>query len=253
MEQRHCTFRNIPRDTRSDEKPMQLTLRQVAQLFNVSENTVTRWVKEENLPAHDVRSVYRFDRAELLEWATTTHHTFSPEIFRWINGDLVHTISLSHAMERGGVAQQVGGNDRYEVFRNVVNGFKLPCPIDTDNLLEVLLSREKSGGTGIGGGIAIPHPRYPVVVPGGESVIRTCFLTRPLEYPSPDGLPVAILFLMVCSTAHEHLHLLARLVTVLRSESFLATLRTCPTTESLVAAVRDEEKVFTTLPEVHPS
>ena len=42
---------------------MQLTLRQVAEMFSVSENTVTRWVKEDNLPAHDVKSQYRFDLA----------------------------------------------------------------------------------------------------------------------------------------------------------------------------------------------
>ena len=68
---------------------MRLTLRQVATLFSVSENTVTRWVQEENLPAQYVNSQYRFNRAELLEWAATMQRSFSPAIFQEINGDEV--------------------------------------------------------------------------------------------------------------------------------------------------------------------
>ena len=229
---------------------MQLTLRQVAKLFAVSENTITRWVKEDNLPAHNIKSQYRFDRTELLEWAATTQRTFSPKIFQEINGDHVAGVSLATAIERGGVALRVGGDDRYEVFREAIGDLPVPASFDRDNLLDLLMAREKSGGTAIGYGIAIPHPRYPVVLPGGESAIQICYLEKPLDYHAADGQPVDTLFLMICSTVHEHLQLLARLACVLKSADFRKLLRSRPDKTRLLSAIRSEEAAFATSEEM---
>jgi PTS system nitrogen regulatory IIA component len=49
---------------------MQLTLRDVSKLLNVSEATATRWIKQRGLPARLVGGRYRLNRSELLEWAT---------------------------------------------------------------------------------------------------------------------------------------------------------------------------------------
>ena len=49
---------------------MQLTVRDVSRLLNVSESTVTRWIKQRGLPSRHVGGQYRFHRVELLEWAT---------------------------------------------------------------------------------------------------------------------------------------------------------------------------------------
>src|SRR5213596_3936121 len=43
---------------------MQLTVRDVSKLFNVSEKTIYRWVTQEVLPAYRVNDQYRFNRAE---------------------------------------------------------------------------------------------------------------------------------------------------------------------------------------------
>lgn len=223
---------------------MQLTLRQVAELFSVSENTITRWVREGNLPAHDVKSQYRFDRAELLEWAVTHNHSFSPGIFQEINGDHVAGISLADALERGGVAMRVGGEDRYEVFRTAINELPVPDSFDRGCLLDLMMAREKAGGTAIGDGIAVPHPRYPVVLPDGEAVVRACYLERPLDYRATDGRLVDTLFLMICPTVHSHLQLLSRLASVLRSEDFRQLVYSKPDRTRLVSAVRAEELSF---------
>ena len=42
----------------------------VAELLKVSEKTVYRWVNDRSLPGYRVSGQYRFNRAELLEWAT---------------------------------------------------------------------------------------------------------------------------------------------------------------------------------------
>jgi PTS system nitrogen regulatory IIA component len=219
---------------------MQFSLPQVARLFSVSENTITRWVQQENLPVHMVQSQYRFDRAELLEWAAIHKQSVSPAIFREINGDRVGEISLADALERGGVAQRVPGGDRYETFRSAIANLPVEG-LDKDNLLALLMSREKSSGTGVGNGIAIPHPRYPMVLPGNESVLRVCYLAHPLEFHAPDGKPVDTLFMLFCPSVHEHLQMLARLASLLQSADFRHLLASHPDKTRLVAAVRGAE------------
>jgi len=223
---------------------MQLTLAQVARLFSVSESTVTLWVRQANLPAHEVNSQYRFDRAELLEWAATHDKRFSPSIFQAINGDHVGEISLAESLQRGGVSLRVGGNDRYEVFREAINDLPLPETFDREMLLDLLMAREKSGGTAIGHGIAIPHPRYPVVLPGCGSLVRACYLAHPLDYHAADGQPVDTLFLIICPTVHEHLQLLARLACVLQSSDFRNLLAARPDQTRLISAIRAAEAAF---------
>ncbi len=228
---------------------MQLNLSQVARLFSVSENTVTLWVRQRNLPAHEINSQYRFDRAELLEWAATNERRFSPGMFQEINGDFVGELSLASALQRGGVSLRVSGNDRYDVFRKAIEELPLPPSFDREGLLGLMIAREKSGGTAIGSGIAIPHPRYPVVLPDNLSVVRACYLEHPLDYHAADGKLVDTLFLMVCPTVHEHLQLLARLACVLQSAEFRKLLASHPDPTRLVSAVRAEEAEFAEDPE----
>jgi nitrogen PTS system EIIA component len=45
---------------------MQLGVREVAELLNVSEKTVYRWLKQGKLPAYKINDQYRIHRAELL-------------------------------------------------------------------------------------------------------------------------------------------------------------------------------------------
>ena len=60
---------------------MDLSVRDSAQLLKVSEKTIYRWVKQGKLPAYRVNEQYRFNLAELLEWATSQRINVSADIF----------------------------------------------------------------------------------------------------------------------------------------------------------------------------
>ncbi len=61
---------------------MKLTVRDAAGLLNVSEKSIYRWIKQGVIPAYQINDQYRFNRAELLEWATSRKISVSPEICR---------------------------------------------------------------------------------------------------------------------------------------------------------------------------
>ena len=220
---------------------MELTTADVARLFRVSAGTVTRWVQEENLPASEVDSQYRFNREELLEWATIHKLAIPAAILQPGTGGQVAGPTLADALAYGGVAYQVAGADRGEVLQAALQGLPMPADADREALLSLFLARERLGTTAVGDGVAIPHPRCPLVLGLPQSAVRLCFFAQPHDFGAPDGKPVDTLFLMVCRTVHEHLKLLARLATALRSDAFRQVLAARPAQTEIVAALRREE------------
>lgn len=203
---------------------MQLAVRDAASVLNVSEKTVYRWIKEGKLPAYRVAEQYRFNRAELLEWATARRLNVSPEIFQEPEGVHDPLPTLLQALQAGGIHYRIGGTDKESVLRSVVEVMRLPDSVDREFLLQVLMARESLGSTGIGDGIAIPHVRNPIVLHIPSPTITLCFLEHAIDFGALDGKPVNVLFTMVSPTIRAHLHLLSKLAFTLRDPGFKAVL-----------------------------
>jgi nitrogen PTS system EIIA component len=220
---------------------MKLTVRDAAQLLNVTEKTIYRWIKQGVIPAYQINDQYRFNRAELLEWATSRKISVSPEIFAEPEGGEAPPPSLSEALRAGGVHYRVGGTDKATVLHAVVDMMKLPEEVDREFLYQVLLAREALGSTGIGEGIAIPHVRNPIVLHLSRPMVTLCFLERPVDFGALDGQPVTTLFTLISPTVRAHLYLLSRLGFALRDPDFKnAVLRQAPR-ETIVEALRRVE------------
>lgn len=195
---------------------MNLSVRDTAGLLKVSEKTIYRWIKQGAIPAYRVQDQYRFNRAEVLEWATSRRLNVSSEIFTEPEAAGQSVPSLLDALETGGVFYRVSGEDKESALSEVVELLRLPDEVDRGFLLRVLLAREAIAPTAIGEGIAIPHVRNPVVLHVGRPSLSLCFLERPIEYGALDGKPVDTLFTIISPTARAHLHLMSKLSFVLR-------------------------------------
>jgi len=98
---------------------MQITVREVAELLNISEKTVYRWIDERKLPGYRLNGQYRFHRAELLEWATANRINVSPRIFEEPESQSCPLPELSDAMEACGFYRLPAGQGGKSVH-NVV-------------------------------------------------------------------------------------------------------------------------------------
>jgi len=197
---------------------MQLTVQNIAELLNVSEKTVYRWLNDQSLPGYRVSGQYRFNRAEVLEWATSRRINVSPKIFHEPESAGTPLPVLSEALAAGGIHYRVGGTDKESVLRAAVETMRLPDEVDREFLVRVLLAREVLSSTGIGNGIAIPHVRNPVVLHVSKPVVSLCFLEKSVDFDAIDGKPVFALFSLVSPTVRGHLHLLSRLAYALRDK-----------------------------------
>jgi nitrogen PTS system EIIA component len=225
---------------------MKLRVKDAAELLQVSEKTIYRWIAQEKLPMHQVNGQYRFNRAELLEWATSRSIPISPKMMEEPEDAFIP--SLEEALRSGGVHYRVEGNDKVSVLRSVVDILSLPDGVDRDFLFQVLMARESLGSTAVGDGIAIPHVRNPITLHVTKPVMALCFLETPIDFQAMDGKPVHTLFTIVSPTIKAHLNLLSKLSMGLRSPAFASVIANTGSREDIF---QEAGRLDTTLAAVH--
>lgn len=116
-------------------------------------------------------------------------------------------------------------SDKESCIRAMIDGLEAAgCISDKNAYLDAVLTREQTGSTGIGFGVAIPHGKS-----GGVSKPGLAFakLTQPLDWQSLDGNPVSIVFMIAVPEAaagNEHLQILIALSRKLIDEQFRQSL-----------------------------
>jgi nitrogen PTS system EIIA component len=201
---------------------VQLRVRDVSKLLNVSESTVTRWIKQRGLPSQYIGGQHRFNRVELLEWASANQVKVSVDVFDHLEDEEDPCPSLGEALEAGGIFYQLQDTNKELALRALVQKLPLPEGIDRELLLRLFLAREAAATTAIGNGIALPHVRNPIVLHVDRPMVTLGFLERPVDFGALDGIPVQVLFSLICPTVRSHLQILSRLSFALHDERFKA-------------------------------
>lgn len=190
---------------------MQLSIRDLTNLLDATESTVSRWIKQHGLPAQRVGGQYRVNRAELLEWAMANNVKVSLELFDHLGAEVETVPTLGDALEAGGIHYQLEDTSKDRALRALVQVLPLPAGIDRELLLRLFLAREAAASTAIGDGIAIPHVRNPIVLRVSRPTVTLAFLTHPVDFGALDGKPVHVLFSIISPTNRSHLQLISRL------------------------------------------
>ncbi len=223
---------------------MQLTVRDAARLLGVTEPVLERWVRRGELPAQLVDDRYRFNRIELLEWAAQRKMAVSPEILEE-PGLASHALPpVSQAIRAGGIHRGLPARSREELLRAMVERLPAPPGFDREFLFRMVLAREHLGSTSLGNGIAIPHPREPIVLRVDQPAVAIFLPDAPVDFG--DGPPVHSICLLLSPSTRAHLHGLAALATVLRDPVVTGKLAArAPDAEILAAIERVEASLAT--------
>lgn len=212
-------------------------MRDASRAFGVAEATILHWIEEEGLPSFSINGHYRFNRVDLLEWSNLRKRPMAPD--PEIAADEKKFGLLLRALNAGGVHHAVAGANAAAVLAAAAERLPL-ASADRALAAEVLAQREKLGTTALGDGIAIPHPRNPLVFPVEAPVAALCFPERPVDFGAADGKPVGALFLLLAPTVRTHLALLAELAAALHDPRFKdAVARRAPAGEILAILAGD--------------
>jgi PTS system nitrogen regulatory IIA component len=153
-------------------------------------------------------------------------------------------LSLVELIKKGGIVRDIPGNTTKEVLTNLISALHLPHSLNGAALLQAVLERESLMPTSIGKGIAVPHPRNPLVTNTSEQFAVIGFLEHPIDWQSLDNIAVETIILIVSSSAKDHLHTLSCVHFFCQQESFCAFLKKRASEEEIIRNIAEIEKAW---------
>ncbi len=219
-----------------------LVLSEIAKRLNLNAETFNRWIKQGKIPVTKSGNFGIFNESELNQWASQQRISFrTTKIEKDKTEDICSALLLT-AVESGGLFKNIKGRTKEEVIQ-----FGVKCiPGIADSLRSELyvqiMKREDLTSTGIGRGVAIPHPRTPFNGGFPHPMIVTCFLDKPIDFNAIDGKPVFVLFIILTPSIEVHLNLLSKLSFCLRDNSFVKFLEERPDFKSFFAKIKTMEQ-----------
>jgi PTS system nitrogen regulatory IIA component len=217
---------------------MDLKIKDIIDLLQVTEKTVYRWIKEGKIPCYRINHQYRFNRAEINEWILSHKIEFSSSL---INLGITSRHNLTSLIEKGGIVYDVKGEDVKNILQNAVKKISTPTDLTSEEILNALLSREELMPTSIGKGIAIPHPRNPVITNPDNASVTICYLQIPVEFGALDNKPVHSLFILLTASPKMHLDVLSKISYLCQDQAFLELLINKADKEKILSFIREKE------------
>jgi PTS system nitrogen regulatory IIA component len=142
------------------------------------------------------------------------------------------------------VIPDLEGTDKVSVLKELSSVLLEPCQVSSpDELLRVLLEREKLESTGIGDGIAIPHGRLKKLKTFCLSFGRS---KKGVDFDSIDHKASHLFFLVMApeNSAVNNLKLLGRIVTLLKDSSFKKRLMDASSRRELFQIISEEDEKY---------
>jgi len=234
---------------------MDLKIKDVADLLNVSETTIRRWLVDGKIPAYRINHQYRFNRQEIEDWVMgqklgkstvnstqLSHHCnteINPESTSQASGGSKQ-FSLYRAIHKGGVLYDIPGRAKEEVIRTTMKQLASELNLDAEVISDLLMDRENLQPTALNNGIAIPHTRD-FLLNAHFDMVSVVFPENAIEYGALDNKPVHTLFFLFASDDKRHLHLLAKIAHLSSQPETLKFLQSKPSKDKFLEYVKDWE------------
>ncbi len=226
---------------------MDLKIKDVADLLNVSETTIRRWLSDGKIPAYKINHQYRFNRLEIEDWVmgqrletTTEPSSFNREPIESNTTGGRQQFSLYRAVHQGGVFTDIPGETKEELIRNTMSRVAKNLNLDAEIISDLLLERERLQSTALNNGMALPHTRECCIRPGKDAVIIVS-PQQPIPFDALDGKPVHTLFFLFASDDKKHLHLLAKIAHLSSQEDVRDFFESRPSKDKLLEFIKDWE------------
>ena len=133
-------------------------------------------------------------------------------------------MSLTDLISPESIIPALRAQTRRQVMQEMSEKASALSGVPATVVFEAVRLRERLGGTGVGGGVAIPHAKS-----AGVKRIFGVFarLERGVEFDARDGAPVDLFFMLIAPelAGAEHLKALSRVARALHDPAFVARLR----------------------------
>jgi len=225
-----------------------LTLTDVARCLGMSLKEASRVVGRAGLDTVHYQGRDCYLRSDILDWLTRE--------FGSLAADRLAAAEQSNAETMGIDPSELLITDR--LFGHIILPYRvgtassmlrtIACEacntgaiFDEKALLQQLTLREEATSTALKCGVALTHPLDVNRLYVQHSLLMLFRPPHPLPFGEQSGRLTALFFLLVFPEANEHLHVLARLNRMLRSDGFIEGLLTSPDAEDMLDLVEVRE------------
>jgi len=142
------------------------------------------------------------------------------------------------------VISELQGTDKLSVVEELSRVLMKSCQVASyEEIVRVILDREKLQSTGIGDGIALPHGRLKGLK---DFVLSFGRSSKGVDFDSSDHKPTHLFFIVVApeNLAANNLGLLSRIVTLLKNTSFRKRLMEARSREELFQRISEEDEKY---------
>jgi len=152
-------------------------------------------------------------------------------------------MKIIDVLNKDAILVDLKSSDKKGVLEELVAPVARIAGLDPEELVRVLLDRERLGSTGIGGGIGIPHGKLKNL----ETLILGFGLSRKgVDFESMDNRPTHIFFILITpeNSTGTHLKLLARISRILKNDILKERLMGATDREEILSIVKEEDEDF---------
>lgn len=147
------------------------------------------------------------------------------------------------SLKEDSIISELNAIDKKGVLEKLTGPVAKASGVNQEEMIRVLLERERLGSTGIGGGIAIPHGKLKslesLLVGFGRS-------HKGVDFEALDGKPAHLFFLLMApeNSTGAHLRMLARISRLLKDSTFRQRLMTAVDRRELYTVIANEDHEF---------
>lgn len=224
---------------------------QVARYLHVEPTQIKSWVRQGEIPCEQPGAYPMFRRKDIDAWAsqrilgmqerhlTSFHRETSQQAHREDDGPF----SVCDLLTPDRTVFALRSRTKASVLRDLTAvAEREEILYDPKDLVRSLEEREALCSTGLGGGVAIVHPRHHDPYIASEPFLILARAAHPICFGAPDGKPTDIFFLLVATDDRYHLQALARLCLMMMNTSLLGNLRDADSAAGMHAATLQAEK-----------
>jgi excisionase family DNA binding protein len=210
---------------------------EVARYLHLALADVEKLVKNQDIPCerHGERLVFR--KVEIDAWASrrilglegrglTEYHRKTSQDLRQLvpSGAL-----MPQMMEAGFIEPALPAKTKASVVREMAALAERTGRVyDPAGLRAGIEAREELCSTGVPGGLALMHSRFPDAYMFESPFIVLGRTVQEIPFGAPDGQATTLFFLLCCPDDRLHLHTLARVCMMAQKTDLLARLREAP-------------------------
>ncbi|HEX9880485.1 MAG TPA: PTS sugar transporter subunit IIA [Candidatus Binatia bacterium] len=150
-------------------------------------------------------------------------------------------MKITDLLEVDRIILELKGRTKQAVLEELAELATFHCRLgDPQEVLGIILARERIASTAIGDGVAIPHCK----MAGVEGVLAVFGRsTRGVEFQSPDGERAHLIFCLIApeDAASDHLKALARISRLLKNARLRKMLLASKTEQEIFSLLQEED------------